>query len=648
MCASAELILVHLMKPATEMYFLANLRLSAGYLLLALVTLLLNHAKSAAQCQAGEAELTFVFTTDNWGYEVYWELYEEGTGCGVNPIASGGNPDQVGCNGGGMQVASNGNGYPNNATIETDPICVTIGVPLIFHYIDDWGDGGFNVVVYENGNFITAFFGSGEGNQWNYTPGAQATVPNNLPCDATLLEVDGEVVFFTNTDASVFPGEPAPPGGGCQTPGLWCEGNLTNTVWGAFVAPETGVVEVSTCHSGTNFDTQLALWQVADCSDYGTFDLIAANDDIPGGCGPGNGFASRLIASCLEPGALYYVQIDGYNGATGTSGLSVTVIDIEIALSANVNSMPCAIGKGEPGEGSITISIPGYSTNLDVLWSGPDGFEASTTTISNLDAGTYTVTVSTPCDGDLTATYEITMPQPLIPTLSITHPTCPSSLDGSAVLNIFGGTEPFVFEWESENGYNSTVASPNDLAEGQYTVVITDANACSETLHFTLASSGFIAVELGPDLQICNDETAFIFAPPGYLYQWQDGSINQFFIVDGETLGEGTHVFEVFVSNLEGCTGNDQVSVLVETCTSVPTIESDALRIFPNPARDYCEVNLPSPGSLAVYDLRGTLVWRNEQASARHLIDLSAWPAGCYLFMCSDAHYTYTKRVMKH
>jgi hypothetical protein len=71
---------------------------------------------ASAQCGPGEVAVTIDVTTDQWGYELYWELAPTGTACGTGAIFTGGNP-AVGCLGGGAQSAAPGAGYANNSTL---------------------------------------------------------------------------------------------------------------------------------------------------------------------------------------------------------------------------------------------------------------------------------------------------------------------------------------------------------------------------------------------------------------------------------------------------------------------------------------------------------------------------------------------------
>lgn len=105
-----------------------------------------------AQCPTGEVSVEMQVSTDDFGYEGYWEIVPSGNGCGIGTIASGGNTS-VGCNGGGAQNQTPG-GYGNNATINLGPYCLTAGASYDLIYIDDYADGGFEFEISVNGYTI--------------------------------------------------------------------------------------------------------------------------------------------------------------------------------------------------------------------------------------------------------------------------------------------------------------------------------------------------------------------------------------------------------------------------------------------------------------------------------------------------------------
>ena len=98
-----------------------------------------------AQCDDGEVEVNIDVLTDDYGYELYWDLTPAGNNCGVGSIVSGGNTD-VGCNGGAKQIRSE-NGYGANQILTQGPFCLTQGAAYTIHSIDDWGDGGSGYIV---------------------------------------------------------------------------------------------------------------------------------------------------------------------------------------------------------------------------------------------------------------------------------------------------------------------------------------------------------------------------------------------------------------------------------------------------------------------------------------------------------------------
>ncbi len=176
-------------------------------------------------------------------------------------------------------------------------------------------------------------------------------------CDADCVEV-GTPVNFSNSGATVQTGEPDPgagttgPAPSCDAIDGWCSFEpqpfLDNTVWFTFTAPASGCVDIA----ATGADLQLAIWSVGDCSDFGTYTEVAANDD------GGPGTTPALFDLQLTPGETYYVQIDGYNGSSATNGtLTITDCDAPVAGCDTATEILC----GDAITGS-TVGAP--VTNL--------------------------------------------------------------------------------------------------------------------------------------------------------------------------------------------------------------------------------------------------------------------------------------------
>jgi len=121
-----------------------------------------------AQCNASETTLILSINTDEWGYESYWQVTPEDNVCGVGTIAEGGNIAQVGCEGAGEQDATADQGYGDFATIQAEPICLTIGQTYTLHFIDDFGDGGSDFILNIFGFDLYTFQGMGDYSTFNF------------------------------------------------------------------------------------------------------------------------------------------------------------------------------------------------------------------------------------------------------------------------------------------------------------------------------------------------------------------------------------------------------------------------------------------------------------------------------------------------
>ncbi|MEY2829677.1 MAG: hypothetical protein RIQ33_1535 [Bacteroidota bacterium] len=129
--------------------------------LTSILLLLFVATNTYAQCPAGQTEVRVNVTTDGYGQEGYWDLDTTGVACGVNTLQWGGNQTQVGCNGGGTPITStSGNGYASSTIISNGPWCYATNAAYDIHYIDDYGDGGFEFNVLINGFPMYNFTGS--------------------------------------------------------------------------------------------------------------------------------------------------------------------------------------------------------------------------------------------------------------------------------------------------------------------------------------------------------------------------------------------------------------------------------------------------------------------------------------------------------
>ncbi|MBT8189402.1 MAG: T9SS type A sorting domain-containing protein [Bacteroidia bacterium] len=98
--------------------------------------------------------------------------------------------------------------------------------------------------------------------------------------------------------------------------------------------------------------------------------------------------ASSATASGLG-GGTYTVTATDAQGSTGTTSATIAEPAL-LTVSASGTDASCS---GQ-NDGSASASSSGGSGNVSYAWSGPNGFSATGSNISNLEAGDYTVTAT--------------------------------------------------------------------------------------------------------------------------------------------------------------------------------------------------------------------------------------------------------------
>ena len=389
------------------------------FLLLTISIIVFSSTFVKAQCGPDSTLITMFVTVDPWGEENYWELVPSGNGCGNGTLYFGAN-ELVGCAGTAPEVDG---GYPDNAVFEVPSFCLPTGDLFDLVFVDSYGDGGPIFELYENGSFAHAYFGGGSGNTWTFEVGNSGLADYDSPCGALELTANGPGILMNNTACVAQSAEPRPAGVNCGLPGAWCEGNITNTAWAFFVAEAGVTYEITSCNEGAGFDTQLALYKASDCLGWNSFELIAANDDMAGGCSVSDGYSSLLYASCLEAGAIYYVQMDGWEGATGEAIITLNTVNVSNELQAIFNNIRCPISKGEIPQSSIFPYLTGSGSNFECSWSGPGGFTSTDQNIFEIGPGDYTLNVVDACGSSYQESFTVTQPDLWTITVGESGPT---------------------------------------------------------------------------------------------------------------------------------------------------------------------------------------------------------------------------------
>lgn len=193
---------------------------------------------------------------------------------------------------------------------------------------------------------------------------------------------------------------------------------------------------------------------------------------------------------------------------------------------------------------SASEGIPPYS----YLWSNGE----TSATVTNLDAGTYTVTVTDSNSDTGSAAVVITNVDPIDPNASATSETSSDADDGTATSAPTGGTGTYTFSW-SNGESTSTITG---LAPGSYTVTVTDEEGC--TAEQSVIVNAFECLSLELVFQVsdarcfgaCDGNIEILDVTGGtapYTYMWSTGQ-NTAIVFD---LCTGT--YSVSVVDAAGC-----------------------------------------------------------------------------------------------
>ncbi len=251
--------------------------------------------------------------------------------------------------------------------------------------------------------------------------------------------------------------------------------------------------------------------------------------------------AGITLLSNLD-GGCYSLQATDNAGCVSSLTTCINEPNPMSAAIFNFNDVSCNQGC----DGQATVNVLGgiIQTNYIYSWSDPNA--QSTPTATGLCAGSYSVTATD--DNNCSIQSSITIGQPLPITTSvvtINNVTCYDICDGNIQVTASGGTAPYLYTWD-----NASSGSTNfNLCDGDYTVLVTDANSCLDSLTATITEPDSISLfssTVNATCNLCNGE-ASIQASGGtgaFTYDW-------FGIGNTPNLA----------SNIGLCSGNFQVDV---------------------------------------------------------------------------------------
>ncbi len=335
------------------------------------------------------------------------------------------------------------------------------------------------------------------------------------------------------------------------------------------------------------------------------------------------------------PAGMHTVVVMDSVGCTDTAMVTLTE-PTAIMLTDTVDNVLC---NGD-STGMAIVMATGGTPAYSFAWSNG----ATSDTIMNLPAGTYTVTVTDAngCMEMLTAT--VSEATAIMLTDTVDNVLCNGDSTGMAIVMATGGTPAYAFAWS--NGATSDTIM--NLPAGAYTVTVTDANGCMEMLTATVSEPTALDVTITDN----GDGSAYATATggtPGYTFLWDAAANNQTTDTATALIHNGTYV--VTVTDANGCTDTASIVVNINSVTNIANVAN--LSLFPNPtnANVFVELELVknTDVQINVTNAIGQLVINKELTnvqSEKVELNTSTLSSGVYMVQFTIGTESITRKLI--
>jgi len=256
-------------------------------------------------------------------------------------------------------------------------------------------------------------------------------------------------------------------------------------------------------------------------------------------------------------------------------------VTAQVTSSYNGFAVSCA---GSSDGSVLALGSGGAGGGYSYSWNSSPSQNGDS--LTGLPAGTYTVTLTDANGCSSQASLSLSAPPPLGGSTAIASSyngqaiSCVGASDGALTAQGSGGVGPYTYLW---NGGPAT-ATASGLGAGTYQVLVTDANGCTASLSGNLSDPPPLsATSLAPLLYNgyavgCDQGSNGQAQAQGnggtgpYSYLWSDGQST----ATASGLGVGT--YQVLVTDANGCTTLDSVSLSAPPAVQIGAVSSLAAR----------------------------------------------------------------------
>ncbi|MGP8217644.1 MAG: lectin-like domain-containing protein [Bacteroidia bacterium] len=275
-----------------------------------------------------------------------------------------------------------------------------------------------------------------------------------------------------------------------------------------------------------------------------------------------SGVTGASVTATPTATTTYTVSITNSCGLVTTDSALIRVSNT--VLTPTSTSSTC----GNP-TGSAAVAATGGIAPYTYAWSNG----LTTTSITNLNEGSYTITSIDSLGCKATATVAVAGTPPLRDSIAaFTNVSVACGNNGTATVGVKGGGGTYTYSWNSIP--SQTTPEATNLPAGNYTVTVTDNNSCVTTATVAIAQPGALTASIPGSTNVScfggNNGSAIAGTTGGnspYTYLWSNGETS----AKDTLLPAGNDT--VWVTDANGCT------VKATTVITQPTKLSDSMAV---------------------------------------------------------------------
>lgn len=365
---------------------------------------------------------------------------------------------------------------------------------------------------------------------------------------------------------------------------------------------------------------------VMDISCFG-FQDGTATVSATGGTSPytyqwSNGVTS--ITNTTLPAGPFTVTVTDNVGTTSTA---TETISSPPQILVNASGSIVCIGASN---GTASVLASGGTGGFSYEWNTGD----ITQNITNLESGTYFVTVTDANNCQATGSATVTESPEMTITFNTEDPQCFGDASGYALATVTGGTAPFTYSW-SNGGTNQNI---QNVTAGTYIITVTDIAQCTSSNTVVINNPQMIVGSTTIQQNVScfggNNGIATVSATGGtgpYEFNWSNGSSGVGTTNTQSNLIAGS--YSITITDIFDCSATTNLIITQPQDLNLNAVKLDCSCFNANDG----SISLNVMGSLGNL----SYIWSNNATSAA-ITNLSP---GTYSVTVTDAGTTCTKNA---